>query len=53
MPLCVLRSCENNVVCSKVMTLGGEGSLYGADMAGKKNSKESEAVADGILLLTM
>lgn len=53
MLLCVFRFCENNVVCSKVMILGGEGFLYGVDMAGKKNLKESEAVVDGIFFLIM
>lgn len=53
MPLCVLNSFENNAACSKVKTLSWEGPLYGADMRGKKNSKRSEAVAGGILLLTM
>lgn len=32
------------------MTSGWEGFLYGADEVCKKNSKKSEAVADGILL---
>lgn len=30
-----------------------EGSLHEADMMGEKNSKKSEAVTDGIVLLTM
>lgn len=50
MPLCVPNSYENSVVCSRVMTLGWEGFLNGADVVHKKNSKKNGAVADGILL---